>query len=277
MGHLALHGVSLAHGARRLLENVQLDVRPGELVAIVGPNGVGKTTLLRAMAGFFSPAAGEIALDGVPVRALSPRERAREISLVAGDGELPLGMTVGELVLTGRYSHRPWWDWSSGEPDVQAAGAALARVGLRAFAERPFATLSAGERQRAWIALAIAQEARVVLLDEPTSHLDPRYALDVLALLRGLARERTSAVVILHDLNEAAAVADRIAVLGAGRLLAYAAPEDALDPEILERAFGVAFDRIAVEGSIRVLPRGPLASRPHPISFAGEVRAFAGD
>ncbi len=262
MGHLALRGVCLAHGQRRLLDDVALDVLPGELVAVVGPNGVGKTTLLRAMAGFAPPGKGEIALDGVAVRAMKPRERAREISLVAGDGELPLGMTVAELVLTGRYSHRPWWDWTSGETDGEAADAALARVGLRAFAERPFATLSAGERQRAWMALALAQEARVVLLDEPTSHLDPRYALDVLGLLRGIARKPTSAVVILHDLNEAAAVADRIAVLGAGRLLAYARPEDALEPNVLERAFGVAFDRITVDGSIRVLPRGPLASRP---------------
>jgi iron complex transport system ATP-binding protein len=277
MGRLTLRGVRLAHGARTLLEDLQLEVRPGELIAIVGPNGAGKTTLLRAMGGFFTPSAGEIALDGVPVRALSPRERAREISLVAGDGELPLGMTVGELVLTGRYSHRPWWDWTQGESDELAAAAALSRVGLHAFAERPFATLSAGERQRAWIALALAQEARVVLLDEPTSHLDPRYALDVLALLRDVARERTSAVVILHDLNEAAAVADRIAVLGAGRLLAYATPEGALDPQILERAFGVAFDRIAVGGSIRVLPRSPLATRPQSLSFASELRALAND
>jgi iron complex transport system ATP-binding protein len=268
LGRLTLRGVRLAHGERTLLEGIELDVRPGELVAVVGPNGVGKTTLLRAMAGFFPPAAGEISLDGVPVLALTPGRRAREISLVAGDGELPLGMTAGELVLTGRYAHRAWWDWTRGEADVQAADAALARVGLRAFAERPFATLSAGERQRAWIALALAQEARVVLLDEPTSHLDPRFALEVLATLRGIARESTSAVVILHDLNEAAAVADRVAVLGASRLLAYAEPANALDPRILERAFGVAFDRITLDGSIRVLPRG----RPRRVvPFAAEA------
>ena len=109
-----------------------------------------------------------------------------------------------------------------------------------------------------------------MLLDEPTSHLDPRYALEVLALLRRLAREATSAVVILHDLNEAAAVADRVAVLGEGRLLAYAKPDDALDPQILERAFGVAFDRLAVDGSIRVLPRNPPASRQERL-FAKEA------
>ncbi len=267
MGHLALHRVRLAHGPRILLDAVDLAVSPGELVAIVGPNGVGKTTLLRAIAGFALPAAGSIALDGAPVRRLSPRERARAIALVAGDGETPHGMTVREVVSTGRHAHRAWWDWTRGEADRHAVEAALARVELRALADRPFETLSAGERQRAWLALALAQEAGVVLLDEPTSHLDPRYALEILALLRSVAREPTSAIVVLHDLNEAAAIADRIVVLGDGRVLACGTPEGALDPRILERAFGVPFERVGTGGSVRVLARGPQTVVPRRSSL----------
>jgi iron complex transport system ATP-binding protein len=270
VGHLSVRCLRLGYGARTLLAGLEFDVHSGELVALVGPNGVGKTTLLRALAGLVRPQEGQIALGGVPLQQLSPHQRARELSLVAADGELPLAMTARELVLSGRYPHRAWWDWTRGQRDLLAVDSAMRRVGLLPLAERPFETLSAGERQRAWIALAIAQEAGVVLLDEPTSHLDPRYAVEVLALLRRLAADGTSVVVILHDLNEAAAVADRVAVLGEGTLLAFEKPEGAFEPQILERAFGVAFDRIAVDDSVRVLPREPSVSRTPP-PFATEL------
>jgi iron complex transport system ATP-binding protein len=134
-------------------------------------------------------------------------------------------------------------------------------VELAQLSERDFETLSSGERQRAYLALALAQDAGVVLLDEPTSHLDPRYALETLCAIRGIASGTRSALVVLHDLNEAAAVADRIAVLGDGRLLVCAAPNDALDPEVLERAFGIAFDRFDDDANVRVIPRGYRAAR----------------
>lgn len=256
MGHVKLEGVRLIAGERTLLEAVSFEALPGELIAIVGPNGAGKTTLLRALAGFFAPAAGDIWLDGIAVRALTARQRARAVTLIGSDVEEPHGTSVREVVATGRFSYRPWWDWSETPEDFAAAGLALARVGMEEFAERPFETLSSGERQRVWLALALAQDARLVLLDEPTSHLDPRHALDMLCLMRGIASSPVSSFVVLHDLNEAAAVADRIAVLGEGRLLRFAPPDDALDPQILERAFGIAFDRVTAGGAIRVIPRG---------------------
>ncbi|MBD5656195.1 MAG: ABC transporter ATP-binding protein [Candidatus Eremiobacteraeota bacterium] len=260
MGHVTLRDVRLVVGERTLLDDVSLDALPGELIAIVGPNGAGKTTLLRAIAGFNAPAKGDVLLDGIAVTALATRERARAVTLIGSDADAPGDTPVRDVVATGRFAYRPWWDWSTSDEDAAAAGAALERVGLADFGERAFDTLSSGERQRAWLALALAQDARLVLLDEPTSHLDPRYALEMLCLMRGIARDLTTAFVVLHDLNEAAAVADRVAVLGNGRLLAFAPPSEALDPDVLEGAFGIAFERLSVGGSIRVFPRGYRAA-----------------
>ena len=256
MGNLSLREVRIAAGGRTLLAGISFDALPGELVAVVGPNGAGKTTLLRTIAGIAPPADGEIRIDGVDVSRLRARARARAVALIGSDPDMPYGMTVNDVVATGRYAFRPWWDWSQGADDARAARAALAEVGLEAFAERDFETLSSGERRRAWLALALAQDARLVLLDEPTSHLDPRYALETICSIRGIARDAVTAVVVLHDLNEAAAMADRIAVLGDGSLLAFAPPSEALDPAILERAYGIRFERVTVAGSPRVFPRG---------------------
>jgi len=257
VGHVSLQGIKLRVGGRLLLDDVSIDLLPGELVAIVGPNGAGKTSLLRAIAGFTRPAAGRIMLDDNDIATMRTRQRALAITLIGSDVETPIGTTVRETVATGRFARRDWWDWSQpDDDDARIVTHALERVGLAAFAERRLETLSSGEKQRAWLALALAQDAGVVLLDEPTSHLDPRAALEVARIIRGIASGSTAAVVVTHDLNEAAAVADRIAVLGDGALLCFAPPQEALVPDVLERAYGITFERIAFDGSIRVIPRG---------------------
>jgi iron complex transport system ATP-binding protein len=264
MGHLSVAGVRLQAGERTLLEGVDLHVAPGRLCAVVGPNGVGKTTLLRCAAGFAEPAAGAILIDGTPIGRLPRAERARSVTLLGGEADAPNGMSLRDVVLTGRFARRAWWDWTTGEADLFAADAALARVALSALAERPFDTLSSGERQRGWLALALAQDAGTILLDEPTSHLDVRHAASVAQLLRSLADDGRSILAALHDLNEAAAIADEVALLGDGRLLAFGPPPEVLQPALLERAFGIAFERVHAAGALRVFPRSAEPNRFSP-------------
>src|SRR6202163_2503638 len=235
---LVLEHVELARGGRTLLRDVSLALEGG-VVAVVGPNGVGKTTLLRAMAGSLAVAAGSIDLDGVPIRSLDPRDRARRIALVDPTEPVLAALTVADAVASARFPHHRWWEWEATEDDAAAVDDALARTGMSAFRARELGTLSAGERQRVWIALAIAQRASVVLLDEPTSHLDLKASVETLQLLRELADSGALVVAVLHQLEEAAAFADRVIVLGCGGVVADGTPERALTAEAIRRAYDV--------------------------------------
>ena len=236
---LVLEHVEIARGGRTLLRDVSVSLNAG-VVAVVGPNGVGKTSLLRAMAGVLAPAGGTIALDGVAVHALEPRERARRIALVDPSEPVLAALTVADAVAAARFPHHRWWEWDATAEDDAAVDGALARTELTPLRDRELGTLSAGERQRVWIALAIAQRASVVLLDEPTSHLDLRASVETLQLVRELASGGALVIAVLHQLEEAAAFADRVVVLGCESVLADGPPASALTSETIERAYGVA-------------------------------------
>jgi len=236
---IELDGVALAYGGCRILEGVSLTIGAGEVLALVGPNGAGKSTLLRAIAGQQPLDAGRITVEGDALGALSARERSRRIALIEAEGPPPEGMLVSDVVAGGRLPYRPWWRWSSSEDDRRAVDAAIARTELESLRDRPFAELSSGERQRVWIAMAVAQNARVFLLDEPTSHLDVKHTFNTLSLARKLVADGGAVVVVLHDLNVAAAFADRIALLGERTLLACDTPVKVFDEAVLARVYGI--------------------------------------
>ena len=257
-----VRGVALGYGGCRILEDVSLTIRDGELLAIVGPNGVGKSTLLRAIAGLRPVEAGSIVVQGRAIDSLAGRERGRIIALIEADGPLPDHMTVSDVVAGGRLPYRPWWHWSSTPEDRRAIDLAIELTEIEALRDRPFAELSSGERQRVWIALAVAQDTRVLLLDEPTSHLDIRHTFDMLTLIRRLVAGGKSAVVVLHDLNVAAAFADRIALLGERKLLACDTPARVFDELLLGRVYGIPIAvRREADGSVLAFAVAPARSR----------------
>jgi len=250
---IALNGVALDIAGRRLLDGIDAHVASGELLAVVGPNGVGKTTLLRAVAGLHPPSAGTITIDGSEIDRLPPPQRALRVGFVTSDDVMLDALRVRDVVGIARFAHHQWWEWRERPDDDAAVGESLSAVRMEAFAERLFSTLSSGERQRVWIAMGLAQDTPVLLLDEPTSHLDLRVSHDILGLLRKLARSGKTIVCAIHDVNDAAAYADRIALLGDGRLAALDIPDRVLASDVLETTYRVAMQRVRLpSGALRV-------------------------
>ncbi|HZR79726.1 MAG TPA: ABC transporter ATP-binding protein [Candidatus Binatia bacterium] len=228
MNALAARGVGVRYGARVALRAVDASVAPGEVVGVIGPNGSGKSTLVRVLAGVRAPDEGAVALDGRPLDAVPSRERARTIALVPQETHVAFPMTVRDLVLLGRAPHTGRFGWEHAG-DLRAADDAMVRTDTRALAGRMLDEISGGERQRVVLARALAQEPRILLLDEPTAFLDLRHAVLLLDLVRDLCRERDLAVVlVVHDLNLAAMYCDRLVLLSKGEVHATGAPAEVL-------------------------------------------------
>ncbi|MER7456816.1 ABC transporter ATP-binding protein [Micromonospora sp. NPDC126480] len=254
---LGYHGATVVHGA-------SIALRAGTVTALVGPNGSGKSTLLRALARLHPVGDGQVLLaDGGDAAGLPAREFARRVTLLAQSRPVPSGVTVRDVVGYGRHPYRG--RWRADDPEGPAAIArAMAVTGVAAMADRPVDELSGGELQRVWLATCLAQDTPVLLLDEPTTFLDLRYQVEILDLVRDLADEHGVAVgVVLHDLNQAAAVADEVVLLHAGRVRATGAPRDVLTEEALTAAYGIRVEVVPdpVTGLLSTRPVGRHTSR----------------
>jgi iron complex transport system ATP-binding protein len=238
---------------RTVLGPLDLAISSGECVAVIGPNGAGKTTLLRLLAGLLHPSTGGLEWQGRPFRALSRRQLARHIAYLPQSRPLRVPFTVEELVLLGRYPYLDAWQVAPGQPDFAAVGRALASTGSEPLRHRALDELSGGERQLAYLASALAQEPQLLLLDEPTTHLDPRHQVELVAVLRQLraSPEGPTLVLTTHDLDFAAALADRVVALSAGRILADGPAAQVLTPEVLAELFDATFSVETVAGQLR--------------------------
>ncbi len=234
---LAAQNVAFAYNGRSVLQQVDLRLKSGELVALLGPNGSGKTTLLKTLCGILSPRAGWVAWSGGDLAVLDRREIARRIALVPQELIVPFAFTVREIVSLGRTPYiRPLLGES--RRDYDAVERALDLTETRALADRVFGELSGGERQRVIIAMALAQEPQVLLLDEPTVHLDINHQIEVLELIRKLNRERGLTVLAtMHDLNLASLYFDRLILLYDGRIVTQGSPCDVLSKERVQQVF----------------------------------------
>jgi iron complex transport system ATP-binding protein len=226
-----------SRGRRFSFEAVSFAVEAGEVFGIIGPNSAGKTSLLRLLTRVLTPARGEILLDGRAVGTLAHWELARQVAVVPQEAPRPFPFSVEQLVMMGRFPHGPARFFETAE-DAAIAREAMAATDTLALARLPLEELSGGERQRAMLARALAQQPRLLVLDEPTSHLDLRYQAETAELLRRLNRERGVTILLVsHDLNLAAELCDRLLLLHAGRVARVGTPGEVLEQSLLERVF----------------------------------------
>lgn len=235
---LRLAAATVAYGERPVLTGLDFTVPRGAFTAVIGPNGCGKSTMLKTLARTLRPRAGAALLDERPLTRWRPKAVARRIALLPQDPVVPEGITVRALVGRGRHPyHSPLRQWLPG--DDEAVATALAATGVEQVAERPVAGLSGGQRQRVWVAMILAQDTEYVLLDEPTSSLDVAHQIDVLHLCQDMRERGRTVVTVLHDLNQAARYADHLVVMDSGRIVASGAPAEVLREELVAEVFGL--------------------------------------
>ncbi|MCZ6691325.1 MAG: ABC transporter ATP-binding protein [Planctomycetota bacterium] len=247
-------GIQFSYGRAPAIDGLSLSIRRGEFVGIVGPNGSGKSTLLRLLLGLLQPAKGEVRLEDRPMGEWRTRDVARTVALVPQSTEVTFEFTVGEVVLLGRAPHL-WGMGFEGEEDLRIARESLEQVDALSLASRPITAISGGERQRAFIARALAQKTPALLLDEPTAHLDLRHQIEIYEMLRRKNRDDGVTIVLVsHDLNLPGRFCERIVALKEGRVAADGPPAEVITEAEIARIFG-ANVRVIQDGGPIVVPR----------------------
>ena len=239
MSGLVVSDLSVTLGGKAILSDIALTATPGRLTGLIGPNGAGKSTLMRALLKLTPLTSGTVTFDGADLLAMPGRTRAKITAFVEQSGSTDARLTAREVVMLGRIPFQSVWQSEPSPTDLGEAETALAAVQMTAFADRLFHTLSGGEQQRILIARALAQQPRLLILDEPTSHLDVHAQLTTLDLLRRRAQAGATVVLALHDLNLAAAFCDSLIVLHDGHLAVQGTPEHVLTPALLRTVYGV--------------------------------------
>lgn len=260
---LATRQLSLRYGPRRVIEALDLTLQSGAVTTIIGANGCGKSTLLRLLSRLLAPERGVVLLDGADLHRLSSKAVAQKLAVLPQGPSAPEGLTVEELTWFGRHPHQGMFAGRTGE-DRRIVAWALDQTGMTVFAGRPLESLSGGQRQRAWIAMSLAQGTDILLLDEPTTYLDPSHQLEVLHLVRRLNRQEGKTVVmVLHDLNQAVRYSDEIVAVQNGRVYAQGKPATVMNNTLLREVFGLEAHLLS----------DPDTGRPHVIPYGIARRA----
>ncbi|WP_249976285.1 ABC transporter ATP-binding protein [Vreelandella olivaria] len=236
---LQANSISLAYSNTVIVSELSVTLPDARMTVIIGPNGCGKSSLLRALAGILTPTQGQVLLDGRPLQRYTTRERARQVGLLPQVSTAPAGITVLDLISRGRFPHQGWLrQWS--EEDEFAVTHALALTRLTGMEHRRVDELSGGQRQRVWLALVLAQNPCIMLMDEPTTYLDIAHQHEVLELCLQLNRsQRHTLVMVLHDLNQAARYADHIIAMKDGKIAAAGTPSEVIHPTVLAHVFDI--------------------------------------
>jgi iron complex transport system ATP-binding protein len=232
---LSVKDLSVRLGGRSILQGVSVDADRGEWIGVIGPNGSGKTTLLKAISGFLEHT-GSVKIDGQDVKSWNRRELAKIVAFVRQSHGLTFEFDVRDLVMMGKTPHKGWLEPTTSE-DLREVQSALDHVGLSDFGNRSVLSLSGGELQRVFLAQALVQDADLLLLDEPTSHLDVFHQYDLLEQVSRMVHSGRSAIAVFHDLGQAARYCHKLIVLHEGKQLAFASPEDVLDSDLIRRVF----------------------------------------
>lgn len=268
MTRLRAQNLTLAYDADVIVSDLTVEIPDGRLTVIVGANACGKSTLLRGLARLLRPRGGAAFLDGKAMHEMKTQEVAKTLGLLPQSPVAPDGITVGDIVGRGRYPHQGWFrQWS--DDDDAAVSSALESTGIAELADRRLQELSGGQRQRVWVAMTLAQETDLLLLDEPTTFLDVHHQIELLDLLTDLNRNSgKTVVVVLHDLNLACRYADHIIAMKRGQIFAEGWPADVIDAAVITEVFGLSCEVCPdpVSGTPMIIPRGRHHSLPAPVS-----------